>query len=625
MNRRLRLIALISTLAATACVADPNDSPPASDLDLTAPSAKVASPSKNPSCLNPVLAPPAGQTVAKIAPKTHVVSVFWGPGVNALFSDATHGIQAFYRDLGQSEYFAWLSEYGVVSLDTNGTNTTITPTTVFNVTSQGTADAQLQTEIRNQIKAGKLPAPNADGGTIYVVTFPKGAALGALVAAGVGAYHQQDSLNHQWEYVVLPDQGDTVNLDGATRAVSHEIIEAVTDPDGRTGLRDVQTPAPGGYCGGEIGDICQAATDNPALPITVGGNRWLVQKMWSNVAKGCVIDPWQFGGKDGGRWLTWYQAGDQWLSADFDGVNGPDVAHVYASGTQYAVEVVTNGGAGTLTHPSGANESNAGVVDASSHWLTGDFDGDGRPDLARVYNASGHPGVDLHINNGRDAYGKVSFTRRALGAQIGGFASDEVFVAGDLNKDGYADIGIVWNDAGYASIGSLLNNRAGGFVGGAGSARVGGFAASERWLLGNFDGDAGGTVDFAAVWNNLGRSAATVFANNGAARFTAAWAATDLGAWSTTAKWVASDFSGDGVADLSVSWNDNSLTSTVVYLNQRTWFSGARWQTRAGGWADDLVFFGGDFDRAGGNDLMILWNDSGTGSFSFRPQQKPTL
>jgi hypothetical protein len=580
----------------------------------------------NPACPNPTLAPPAGATSARVLRSSRIVSVFWGLGVSAAVADPTKGISSFYRDLPQSPYFAWLAEYGVMSLDNDGVNYTITPTTVFpafrtldvndvRFAEDSRAAVLLsQAEIRRQIATGKLPAPNADGSTIYALHFPASTFLGALVNPGTGAYHGWDWQDNKWEYLVVPDMG---TIEATTIAESHEIFETVTDPDGSTGLRDRS-------CSGEIADICEGLADSVGT-ITVGANTWSVQKSWSNAAKQCVIDPAHFSERLGGRSLTWFDVADQWTTADYDGVNGPDIAHIYASGGQYQIEVVTNAGNGSLVFPGARSESNAGMVDSSSRWLTGDFDGNGLPDLARVFNAGGRPSIDLHLNNGLDASFHVRFVKHSLGLQPGGFSADEVWLAGDLNNDHFADIGVVWNDAGFASIGVLLNNKLGGFTSATGSPRVGGFAANQRWFLGNFDGDAAKTLDFAVGWNNGGTIAVTVMPNNGVARFTTRPATLNLGNWSDMHKWTAADFDGDGTTDLSISWNDVGRISTQVSLSSKTSFGRSGWQTRAGNWADSEVVLAGDFDRTVGNDLMIVWNDSGTGSFSLRPQQVPKL
>src|ERR1035438_3048466 len=79
-------------------------------------------------------------------------------------------------------------------------------------------------------------------------------------------------------------------LENSTDTASHELAEAVTDPD--IGLdTGTQYQAPAGWgdnnngCG-EIGDICD--TGGAGDTITVSGRSWAVQELWSNKQGKCT-------------------------------------------------------------------------------------------------------------------------------------------------------------------------------------------------------------------------------------------------------------------------------------------------------------------------------------------------
>jgi MYXO-CTERM domain-containing protein len=145
--------------------------------------------------------------------------------------------------------------------------------------------------------------------TIYMIDFPPNVTVtdpsGAKSCVQYCAYHNTGtyaSTNTALIYGVLMDQystacssgcgGNAKQLDNMTETASHELIEAVTDPD--VGLIPASAPgytAPAGWADnnnqcGEIGDIC----DNNGVgdTITVNGRTWVVQEEWSNKQGKCV-------------------------------------------------------------------------------------------------------------------------------------------------------------------------------------------------------------------------------------------------------------------------------------------------------------------------------------------------
>jgi len=175
-----------------------------------------------------------------------------------------------------------------------------------------TTDDQIQAEIRAQIKAGALPPPDAN--TIYAVFTSEGVVVrgsdGSTSENAFLAYHEYsyaadssfsdtgDSQEGNFAYMVVPTEKDqrtagvvkkyTPHLE--TVGISHELAEAVTDPE--PGL---QALGQGGWFdavgrNGEIGDVPVYLYDDGRIPAqdlydvleVAGGRRYLVQKEWSN-------------------------------------------------------------------------------------------------------------------------------------------------------------------------------------------------------------------------------------------------------------------------------------------------------------------------------------------------------
>jgi len=165
------------------------------------------------------------------------------------------------------------------------------------------SDAQIQAELAAQIAAGNLPKPDAN--TLYMVHFPPGQQIraGGLSCRDFCAYHSSTRQNVY--YGVMPDQGpgsgcdvgcgNAGSLGNLTATASHEVVEAVTDPQVgavRNAARfplawyDAHKDARGAEYA-EIGDVCAEYIADLKAP---SGRLWKVQKMWSNKANGCIVE-----------------------------------------------------------------------------------------------------------------------------------------------------------------------------------------------------------------------------------------------------------------------------------------------------------------------------------------------
>jgi hypothetical protein len=148
---------------------------------------------------------------------------------------------------------------------------------------------------------GKLSDPafkNVTQDTILAIFYPAKTPLGGSCAAqtpGYGGYH--DRLSNGTPYAVMSECAKfgpiTSALDMVTVAVSHEIIEAVTDVDGSgfVGLDDTEFGlSMGQFLGGnaENGDLC---TINTGFGRGTSSYPYLLQRGWSNKAAKAGTDP----------------------------------------------------------------------------------------------------------------------------------------------------------------------------------------------------------------------------------------------------------------------------------------------------------------------------------------------
>ena len=225
-----------------------------------------------------------------------VVAVLWGPSVAP---EVAARIGDFYRAVVASPYFDWLKEYDTAKQKIGRGTLAGVFTIAPSHKGSSLTDAQIEKELAAQIRKGALPA--ADANTLYLIHFPPGVRVSmggssSCAAGGFCGYHSSFRAGRAGiRYAVLPDMSKGSGCDtgcgggspfaAVTSVASHELVEAVTDPE--VGLaRGLSAPlAWYDAANGEIGDIC-AGHDGK---LHASGAVWTVQKQWSNKASACVL------------------------------------------------------------------------------------------------------------------------------------------------------------------------------------------------------------------------------------------------------------------------------------------------------------------------------------------------
>src|SRR5215467_2657045 len=250
----------------------------------------------------------------------HVVQVLYGSGSYdaQVAGTASPTMGNFYSDLTgtNSGYTNLLTQYNTTIPE--GTNQTIGYGTfdgLFQIVpSAGNngstiTDDQIQSELLAQITAGHLPAPLLDAAgnvnTVYMIFFPPGKTItqggsSSCVAGGFCAYHGTTSNtfnSNNLLYGVHPDMQSGLCSTGGcgsagvfgnyTSVTSHELTEAITDPD--VGIAFDFAPPLAWYdmVNGEIGDICNGQQGT----YVANGTSYTVQLEFSNAANDCVLPP----------------------------------------------------------------------------------------------------------------------------------------------------------------------------------------------------------------------------------------------------------------------------------------------------------------------------------------------
>lgn len=210
----------------------------------------------------------------------HVFTLFWGQAWKG--SSLPAYVNSFFKALFADKRFMLnLSQYSASGYKiSNGSfiGTGIDDTSVPSTLS----DAQIRAEIQAQVAAGTLPPIDSDA--LFFVFTPRNVVVtdrnGYDSVNDFAGYHDFAS-EASFAYSVIP----SADPSGLTLAASHELAEAVTDPE--------PTPSSLGWYdanNGEIGDIplsmlaAGTLSESDIVDTLTGpdGTQYAVQKVWSN-------------------------------------------------------------------------------------------------------------------------------------------------------------------------------------------------------------------------------------------------------------------------------------------------------------------------------------------------------
>lgn len=206
----------------------------------------------------------------------------------------------FHKLVGSAYWAATTSEYDVGPL-------TVAPAvTLAEKALDVVHDAGIRGWLADAITTKKIPPPIP--GEVYILYYPSGTTViddaGGVGCKDYGGYHTDLVVNGQViAFAVMPDcasysahlaPGDVVSGDAiVTGLTSHELIEAVTDPEFSNGpayqtIDDAHVAWQQYLIGGETGDTCE---QQPGIFWLDPGLGHTVQRTWSNAAAAAGHDP----------------------------------------------------------------------------------------------------------------------------------------------------------------------------------------------------------------------------------------------------------------------------------------------------------------------------------------------
>jgi hypothetical protein len=207
-----------------------------------------------------------------------VILLYWGSAWTATPAPVptSTAITSAVRALLASAYMTGLAEYrriGRGHLAASAVHTATNPPNGF-------TDPDVANFVRARIADGTVPGLDQFNQNLYVVVMPRGVAAKNTGFIGEHTYYVDGSGNRV-RYAWITNNGTLPSL---TSIISHEIVEAATDPEGSAILGVTGTCSQTGWC--EIADICTT---------TAVRNGVTVQSFWSDQASACVVPDWPAG------------------------------------------------------------------------------------------------------------------------------------------------------------------------------------------------------------------------------------------------------------------------------------------------------------------------------------------
>jgi hypothetical protein len=255
------------------------------------------------------------------------------------------------------------------------------------------------------------------------------------------------------------------------------------------------------------------------------------------------------------------------------------------------------------------NSANLGQGPGAVAWLTGDFFGVGESGIAQLWDNNGKLGLNIY-----EAFGTVGtlFSSADLGQGSGALA----WLTGDFSGSGRTEIAQLWDNDGRLGLNVFGGDAHGSTMQTvAGSADLGQGTGAVAWLTGDFLGV--GQSGIAQLWDNNGKLGLNVYLMGPFGPGTA-FSSTDLLDQGPGAlAWLTGDFTGSGHTEIAQPWDDGGVLGLVVYRVQADGSVHAVTSSDLGQGPGALAWLAGDFTGSGHTEIAQLWDNDGTLAVTF--------
>ena len=523
---------------------------------------------------------------------THIIDMH---GTDSCWSDPFASDFGSYMCGGAGEYMdveyntvEYNSEYDVKLRGTPSVGMDIA-NNVFADASE--SDAIAYTEQAPNVEPNNTYGFNAAANSVTGCDFDGDGTPDTFLASGETWWYQSSVLNGRWVYLTQsPVTGSAIKLgdvngdglcdvtaNGAVFTTKPAVAAVDTDRDGRADL---------------------VVVDHTTADLTVarsGGDGTL------NVTD-----------QVGGTFATAATApGARTVEGDFNGDGRSDVALLPGPNTPWwtTVPMAFSNGDGTYTQTNSTNTNLAGAAQVpGATVVTGDFNGDGKTDIALV-GGQGWTTIPVALSNGDGTFTVTNqsapdFAHWASGANVH-------VVVGDFNHDGRADLAL-FGGQGWTTIPVAFSNGDGSFT--VTNSSVNSFPTwatdpKATMVTGDFNHD--GRTDVALVGEPSWTTVPVSFSNGDGTFTVTNQSAGSFPIWSSGAHVhaVSGDFNGDGKTDIALVGGQGWTTIPVAQSNGDGTFtisnaanaSFANWASGNG-----VQPVAGDFDGDGRTDIALV-------------------
>jgi hypothetical protein len=305
-------------------------------------------------------------------------------------------------------------------------------------------------------------------------------------------------------------------------------------------------------------------------------------------------------------------AAGQRMKGDFNGDGKEDIAIAYGYGSGHTALRILLSSDSAFSDPALWYENKGGWESSRSQWTAGDFNADGKSDVAALYDyGKGTCKLFVFLSSGSAfAAGKVWWASAS-----GSFdAQRSKVVTGDFDGDRKADVAIAYDyGANHTALWVFLSTGANFSDSTLWYENNGGWdAARSQWTSGDFDGD--GKTDLCTLYNfGGGTSKLFVFLSSGSS-FPAGetwWSSSARSFDATRSKLMAGDLNGDKRHDIAIAYDYGGSHSALwTFLSSGTKFSvSLLWWDNPTGWESARTrWVTGDFNGDGKADVSALYD-----------------
>jgi len=288
----------------------------------------------------------------------------------------------------------------------------------------------------------------------------------------------------------------------------------------------------------------------------------------------------------------------KWFHGDFNGDGKSDIAKIWDDQGYISCDVHISGGTSFTAQKWLVRN---GEFSFSCRFLTGDFDGDNLTDVAKIFKSNNQICIDILRSTGSDFVPARWITGPVV------WNNTYFFLPGDFTGDGSTDIarfnGSTFDLFASNPAAQIFSYRT------LGTTSVP-YDKSHRLVTGDFNGDKKLDITKISVSSNNKANIDLFLSEDGSMK--GLTAATELGENRYGMKWFPGDFNGDGKTDLVKIYNESGGLKIDVYSSSSATFTTGTWFEAADSLKDTQRWFAGDYNGDGRTDLSVLSLENGT-------------